>query len=66
MLIYQNGVPYNKFLNNILTYLEEQHTGFVGIFIYGFLAYYLLWVCMKGNIKFGIRCLCCCVFYPMV
>jgi LMBR1 domain-containing protein 1 len=66
MLIVVNGIATNAFFNNILTYLEEKNTGFVAIAIYGFLAYYMLWVCMKGNIKFGIRCLCCCLFYPMV
>ena len=32
---------------------------------FGFFSYYMLWACIKGNIKFGIRFFCF-TFYPMM
>jgi len=65
MLVAWNGIPRNAFLNKLFIWLEERNTGFVAIIFFGFFSYYLLWACMKGNIKFGIRCFCF-TFYPML
>ncbi len=65
MLAVTNNKPVSAFLNNIFTWLEERNTGFIAIICYGFFAYYMLWCCIKGNIKFGIRFFCF-TFYPML
>ena len=65
LLVVIKGVPNHPFLNNMLTWVEERNVNFVAVFIYGFFAYYMLWACMKGNIKFGIRFFCI-TFYPML
>ena len=60
-----NGFPKTTFLNQLFIWLEERNTGFIAVIFYGFFAYYMLWACIKGNIKFGIRFFCF-TFYPMV
>ncbi len=65
MLVKIDGVPASQFLNTVFIWLEERNTGFISVIAYGFFAYYMLWACMKGNIKFGLRCFCF-TFYPML
>ena len=65
MLIRSSGLPNHSFLNNLFVWLEEKHTGFIGVIFFGFFAYYILWACIKGNIMFGLRFFCV-TFYPMV
>lgn len=65
MLINISGLPKHPFLNNLFVWLEEHHTGFIGVIFFGFFAYYMLWACIKGNITFGLRFFCV-TFYPML
>eukprot|EP00826_Nyctotherus_ovalis_P047686 TRINITY_DN5521_c0_g1_i11.p1 TRINITY_DN5521_c0_g1~~TRINITY_DN5521_c0_g1_i11.p1 ORF type:complete len:281 (+),score=70.50 TRINITY_DN5521_c0_g1_i11:856-1698(+) len=58
------GLPLHPFLNNVFLWLEEHRTNFLAVACLGFFAYYLLWACVQGNIKFGMRMFCF-TFYPM-
>jgi len=65
MLAKRHGQPSHPFLNNFLIWLEERNTGFIGVVVYAFFGYFLLWACIKGNLTFGLRFFCI-TFYPML
>lgn len=59
------GTPASPFLNSILIGLDHPASRWFGTAIYASLAIYLMWCCIKGNIKFGLRFFCCCRAHPM-
>ncbi|EGG21903.1 LMBR1-like conserved region-containing protein [Cavenderia fasciculata] len=46
--------PFHPFLNNLVISLDNAW-GFLGTICYGLLSFYLLFCCVKGNFKFGLR-----------
>lgn len=61
----QYGVPASPFFNDILVGLQQPGSSWVCTCIYVLLTVYLLWACIKGNFKFGMRCFCCFQPYPL-
>lgn len=55
VLIKPKGNPVHPFLNNLLEGLRSGHVEFLSTVFFAFLALYLLWATIKGNIKFGLR-----------
>lgn len=49
--------PIHPFLNNMFVGLESFIPGFplFGVVAFGLWSYYLLWCCVKGNFKLGVR-----------
>jgi LMBR1 domain-containing protein 1 len=60
------GVPASSFLNEILVGLQQPGASWVCTAVYVLLTVYLLWACIKGNLKFGMRFFCCFQAHPMV
>jgi len=56
--------PVNPFLNNMFIALDNVF-GLFGTSIYGLFAFYLLWCCVKGNFKFGLRVPLLFAIHPM-
>mmetsp|Transcript_10640 Transcript_10640/g.20578 ORF Transcript_10640/g.20578 Transcript_10640/m.20578 type:complete len:512 (-) Transcript_10640:1610-3145(-) len=59
------GTPASPFLNSVLIGLDHPASRWFGTAVYAGLAIYLMWACIKGNIKFGLRFFCCCRAHPM-
>jgi hypothetical protein len=64
VLIKVNGKPAHPFLNNMLEDVNEANAGFLSLLMFAIIAMYLLFAAFKGNVKFGLRCLCV-TFYPL-
>jgi LMBR1 domain-containing protein 1 len=55
VLVKPKGNPVHPFLNNMLEGMQRGHVEFLSTTMLAFLALYLLWATIKGNIKFGLR-----------
>jgi LMBR1 domain-containing protein 1 len=47
--------PFYPFLNNLLTYFQDNGVGFLATAFFAMFCLYLLWATIKGNLKFGMR-----------
>ena len=61
----EDNVPVTPFLNEVLTGLQYPGVTFIGTAVYAFLAIYLMYACIKGNVKFGLRFFFCFQAHPM-
>jgi LMBR1 domain-containing protein 1 len=50
-----DGQPADLFINRLLSILQGNNLGFIGLAIYASLSLYLLLATVKGNLKFGLR-----------
>ena len=46
-------------------YFQDHNVAFLSFIFFSIFCLYLLWATMKGNIKFGVRFLCCWSVHPM-
>ena len=60
-----DGKPLYGFMNILLIYLQNNGLGFVSTALFSVFCLYLLWATIKGNLKFGIRVMCCFDTHPM-
>jgi len=54
-----------SFLNILLLYFQNMGLGFLSSAIFSIFCLYLLWATIKGNLKFGVRVMCCFDTHPM-
>jgi len=57
--------PIYSFLNILLLYFQNMGLGFLSSAIFSIFCLYLLWATIKGNLKFGVRVMCCFDTHPM-
>lgn len=53
------------FLSYMFIYFQDHNVAFLSFIFFSIFCLYLLWATMKGNIKFGVRFLCCWSVHPM-
>lgn len=57
--------PYHPFLNNLFNELEIPQFSLFGVCAFAFYSFYLLWACVAGNFKLGLRIPLILKIYPM-
>lgn len=53
------------FLSYMFIFFQDNNVAFLSFIFFSIFCLYLLWATIKGNIKFGVRILCCWSVHPM-
>jgi len=64
LYMFTQPYPFNPFLNDMLSAMDDKFT-LSGVIFYGLFAFYLLIACIKGNFKFGLRIFILFPIHPM-